>query len=178
MSATFWKLTFGIPLSGDYDPTDIPNAEAELLTHVIIKTIQLCTVLGAVVAAPVAAAAQPAARTLAGLGATAARYGKAGALIGVPLGAFMHYARLQGITGIDPIYDRAYRLRHNANQHRADRSFLRGAALGAAVGYVTPIGVAGGYTAFSIAGLFLSGLYNTQLEAAAKAAEAAAAAAE
>eukprot|EP00667_Euglena_gracilis_P019177 EG_transcript_20504 len=169
MSAAFLKLTVGLPLGSQEDLALIPNASAEVLAHIVLKTMQLGTILGTAVAALVAVLARPGPRTPGALGAAAARFGPAGAALGVPLGLLMYAARLRGVSG-DPIYDRAYRLRRNDNQHRADRAYLGGATLGAAVGFASRLGVAGGACAVSVAGLLLAALYNARLAKAAAAA--------
>ena len=85
----------------------------EVYTHVTFKTIQTGALLGMVFIAPaVRLAVGP--RTLAAVTETALRYGRNGAIIGVPLGPLMTYARAKSGEGIneDGYIDRAYRLRY------------------------------------------------------------------
>ena len=101
----------GQKLSDD-EMGNIKHPAAELYAHVTFKSIQAGAVLGMVLFAPaVRLAAGP--RTLAALTETAIRYGRNGAIIGVPLGPVLTYATATSGEGIneDGYIDRAYRLR-------------------------------------------------------------------
>ena len=101
----------GQKLSDD-EMGNIKHPAAELYAHVTFKSIQAGAVLGMVLFAPaVRLAAGP--RTLAALTETAIRYGRNGAIIGVPLGPVLTYTRAASGEGIneDGYIDRAYRLR-------------------------------------------------------------------
>ena len=90
----------------------IKHPAVELCTHVTIKTIQAGALLGMVVIGPVfRLAVGP--RTILAIKETALRYGRNGAIIGIPLGPLMTYARAKSGEGIndDGMFDRAYRLR-------------------------------------------------------------------
>lgn len=91
----------------------IKHPAVELYAHVTFKTIQAGALLGMVVIAPaVRLAVGP--RTLAAVTETAVRYGRNGAIIGIPLGPLMTYGRATSGEGIneDGYIDRAYRLRY------------------------------------------------------------------
>jgi len=91
----------------------IKHPAVELYTHVTFKTIQAGALLGMVVIAPVfRLAAGP--HTLLVIKETALRYGRNGAIIGIPLGPLMTYAKATSGEGIndDGMFDRAYRLRY------------------------------------------------------------------
>ena len=94
----------------------IKHPAVEVYAHVTFKTIQAGALLGMVVIAPaVRLAVGP--RTLAAVTETALRYGRNGAIIGVPLGPLMMYGRATSGEGIkeDGFIDRAYRLRYRIN---------------------------------------------------------------
>ena len=85
----------------------------EVYTHVTLKTIQAGALLGmAFISSAVRLAVRT--RTLAAVPEKALRYGRNGAIIGVPLGPPMTYARAKSSEGIneDGYIDRAYRLRY------------------------------------------------------------------
>jgi len=87
-----------------------------------------------------------------------------GALSSVPFGFLLLYIKTQGLSK-EPIFDRAFALRHNAYQHRADRFFLLGALSGYFGGFFCPLGTAVCYSWMSSAGLLSSGLMNAQIRA-------------
>lgn len=103
----------GQKLSDD-DMRVIKHPTVELYTHVTFKTIQAGALLGMVVIAPVfRLAVGP--RTLLAIKETALRFGRNGAIIGIPLGPLMTYAKANMGDGIneDGMFDRAYRLRYH-----------------------------------------------------------------
>lgn len=96
----------------DEEMRNIKYPETELYTHVTFKTIQAGALLGMVIIAPVVRlAASP--RTLGAVKETALRYGRNGAIIGIPLGPLMTFAKANSGAGIDDdgMFDRTYRLR-------------------------------------------------------------------
>merc|ERR1711976_581021 len=96
---------------------DIPYPRVELHTHVMYKTIQVGTILGMGVIAPVVALIRkkPFAKTV-------VRYGRNGLIFGVIAGPIMTEATPQGKKATDEsVWDRCYRLRHNKNQVRTDQ---------------------------------------------------------
>ena len=97
----------------DEEMGDIKHAAVEVYTHVTFKTIQAGALLGMVIIAPaVRLAVGP--RTLAAVTETAIRYGRNGAVIGIPLGPLMTYGKAISGEGIneDGFIDRAYRIRY------------------------------------------------------------------
>lgn len=96
----------------DEEMRNIKYPETELYTHVTFKTIQAGALLGMVIIAPVVRlAAGP--RTLGAVKETALRYGRNEAIIGIPLGPLMTFAKANSGAGIDDdgMFDRTYRLR-------------------------------------------------------------------
>lgn len=101
----------GLKLTDD-EMREIKYPSTELYTHVTFKTVQAGALLGMVIIAPVfRLAVGP--RTLLAVKETALRYGRNGAIIGIPLGPVMTYAKAKSGAGIDDdgMFDRAYRLR-------------------------------------------------------------------
>ena len=97
----------------DEEMADIKHAAVEVYTHVTFKTIQAGALLGMVIIAPaVRLAVGP--RTLAAVTETGVRYGRNGAVIGIPLGPLMTYGKATSGEGVkeDGFIDRAYRLRY------------------------------------------------------------------
>ena len=109
---TWFRNMLGQKLT-DEEMGDIKHAAVELYTHVTFKTIQAGALLGMVIIAPaVRLAVGPC--TLAAVTETAVRYGRNGAVIGIPLGPLMTYSKATSGEGIkeDGFIDRAYRLRY------------------------------------------------------------------
>lgn len=97
----------------DEEMGDIKHPAVEVYTHVTFKMIQAGALLGMVIIAPaVRLAVGP--RTLAAVTETAVRYGRNGAVIGIPLGPLMTYGKATSGEGIneDGFIDRAYRIRY------------------------------------------------------------------
>ena len=108
----WWRNLLGQKLTDD-EMREIKHPALELYTHVTFKTVQAGALLGMVVIAPVfRLAVGP--RTLLAVKETALRYGRNGAIIGLPLGPLMTYGRATSGEGIndDGMFDRAYRLRY------------------------------------------------------------------
>eukprot|EP00669_Euglena_mutabilis_P007218 TRINITY_DN2575_c0_g1_i1.p1 TRINITY_DN2575_c0_g1~~TRINITY_DN2575_c0_g1_i1.p1 ORF type:complete len:201 (+),score=35.84 TRINITY_DN2575_c0_g1_i1:35-604(+) len=158
MTKTMLKLIFQVPLDEKEDIGDIPNPYLELGTHTILKSVQAGTLLGTVVVGPALALSRPATRSLMSVITTSGRYGRLGALSSVPFGFLLLYIKTQGLSK-EPIFDRAFALRHNAYQHRADRFFLLGALSGYLGGFFCPLGTAVCYSWMSSAGLLSSGAH-------------------
>lgn len=118
MSSFGWlRNMLGRKLSDD-EMRIIKHPAVELYAHVTFKTIQAGALLGMVVIAPIfRLAVGP--RTLLAVKETALRYGRNGAIIGIPLGPLMTYAKATSGEGIneDGMFDRAYRLRCQNNIH-------------------------------------------------------------
>ena len=110
----------------DEQMRDIDHPALELYTHVTFKTIQAGAIAGMIIIAPAVRLARGP-RTMAAIGETAIRFGRNGAVAGVPLGPLLVYskARSSNITE-EGYFDRAYRLRYNRDQVRTDRASLAG----------------------------------------------------
>lgn len=161
MNQTQFRLLMAVPVSEE-ELSAIPDPRGELEAHVILKTVQLGTVVGAMVAGPALALARPASRSLPGLKASIARCGPVGAALGIPLGWAMMYGKTWDMPH-DPIFDRAYRLRCSDTQHRADRFYVVGTAAGSLLGKCTALSTSAGFSFFGCAGLVLAGLYNAKV---------------
>ena len=112
-SQFFWFRNMMGQKLADEEMGQIKYPRMELYTHVTFKTIQAGALLGMVLIAPaVRLVSGP--RTLNAISETALRYGRNGALIGIPLGPLMTYGRATSGDGLneDGFIDRAYRLRY------------------------------------------------------------------
>lgn len=140
----------------------IKHPAVEVYAHVTFKTIQAGALLGMVVIAPaVRLAVGP--RTLAAVTETALRYGRNGAIIGVPLGPLMMYGRATSGEGIheDGFIDRAYRLRYNRNQVRVDQASILGTLGGAGGALLLGGSAVSGAMVGLVGGTVAMGIYNT-----------------
>ena len=142
----------------------IANSKGEMYYHVMLKDVQALAFLGMVFVAPAVQMIRGP-RTLSAVLATSLKYGKVGAVLGVPAGALMMYQREKGAEiDEDGFNDRAYRLRRNRNQVRVDR----GSYLGALVGIGGAIGMGAALSSGAIAGMvggtMLAAAYNTTQE--------------
>lgn len=145
----------------DEEMANIKYPRVELYSHVTFKTIQAGALLGMIVIAPaVRLAAGP--RTLKAVTETALRYGRNGAIIGIPLGSLMTYGRATSGDGIDEdgFIDRAYRLRYNRNQVRVDRASMLGTLGGAGVALLLGGSAVSGAVVGLVGGTVTMGIYN------------------
>lgn len=146
----------------DEEMKNIKYPATELYTHVTFKTIQAGALLGMVIIAPVVRlTAGP--RTLVAIKETALRYGRNGAVIGIPLGPLMTYAKANSGAGIDDdgMFDRAYRIRYNRNQVRVDQASILGSVGGAAGNLLLGGSAVSGAVVGLVGGTMAMGLYNT-----------------
>ena len=156
----YCRNMFGERLS-DEEMQVIKYAKGELYYHVMLKDVQAFAFLGMCIVAPAVQMIRGP-RTFAALQATAIKYGKVGAVLGIPAGAGMMYMRERGANiDADGFYDRAYRLRKNRNQVRVDRGTYVGtiAGVAGALGMGAPI--SSGAVVGMVAGTVLGGLYNS-----------------
>ena len=138
----------------------VKYSKGELYYHVMLKDVQAFAFLGMCLVAPAVQLIRGP-RNLAALQATAIKYGKVGAVLGVPAGAAMMYLRARGGSiDADGFYDRAYRLRKNRNQVRVDRGTYLGTAAGIAGALGMGASVSSGAVVGMVAGTVLGGLYN------------------
>ncbi|KAJ7394197.1 hypothetical protein OS493_003880 [Desmophyllum pertusum] len=157
----WWRNLLGQKLTDD-EMREIKHPALELYTHVTFKTVQAGALLGMVVIAPVfRLAVGP--RTLLAVKETALRYGRNGAIIGLPLGPLMTYGRATSGEGIndDGMFDRAYRLRFNRNQVRVDQASILGSLGGAGGALLLGSSVVSGAVVGLVGGTVAMGLYNT-----------------
>lgn len=146
----------------DEEMRNIKYPETELYTHVTFKTIQAGALLGMVIIAPVVRlAAGP--RTLGAVKETALRYGRNGAIIGIPLGPLMTFAKANSGAGIDDdgMFNRTYRLRYNRNQIRVDQASILGSVGGASGNFLLGGSAVSGAVVGLVGGTIAMGLYNT-----------------
>lgn len=145
----------------DEDMQNIKHSRAELYFHVVLKDVQAFAFLGMCVVAPAVQMIRGP-RNFAALQATAIKYAKVGAVIGVPAGFAMTYMRGRSADmDDDGFYDRCYRLRKNRNQVRVDRGTYLGTIAGAAGALGMGAPVSSGAVVGLVAGTILGGLYNT-----------------
>ena len=157
MSVSWLKNHAGFELSDD-QMKDIPNPKAELITHVTFKTVQAFSLLGMVVAAPAVVAIRGP-RNLLALRNKCISYAKGGAVIGVPAGPLMTYARMRSLDE-DGVYDRCYRLRYNRGQVRVDRFWIIGGLVGMTAATATSGVATAGAVLGMNAGVLLAAAYN------------------
>ncbi|PAA69228.1 hypothetical protein BOX15_Mlig028853g1, partial [Macrostomum lignano] len=154
MTLAYVKNTIGLTVS-DEELENIPHPSLELYTHTTYRGVQFGIFVSMAMVAPVVTAIRGP-RNFSGLAARALRFGRVGALAGLPLGPAMTI----GMTRGDPdvaMYDRAYRLRYNFNQVRQDRFGIASTAAGAAVGGIN------GALCGVLAGILLGTIYNTAM---------------
>lgn len=157
----WFRNMFGQKLTDD-EMGKIKHPAVELYAHVTFKTIQAGALLGMVVIAPaVRLAVGP--RTLVAVTETAVRYGRNGAIIGIPLGPLMTYGRATSGEGIneDGYIDRAYRLRYNRNQVRVDQASVLGTLGGAGGALMLGSSAVSGAVVGLVGGMVAMGIYNT-----------------
>lgn len=158
----FWFRNMMGQKLADEEMEQIKYPRMELYTHVTFKTIQAGALLGMVLIAPaVRLVSGP--RTLNAISETALRYGRNGALIGIPLGPLMTYGRATSGDGLneDGFIDRAYRLRYNRNQVRVDRASIVGTLGGAGVAVLLGSSAVSGAVVGLVGGTVAMGMYNT-----------------
>lgn len=158
----FWFRNMMGQKLADEEMGEIKYPRMELYTHVTFKTIQAGALLGMVLIAPaVRLVSGP--RTLNAISETALRYGRNGALIGIPLGPLMTYGRATSGDGLneDGFIDRAYRLRYNRNQVRVDQASIVGTLGGAGVAVLLGSSAVSGAVVGLVGGTVAMGMYNT-----------------
>ncbi|KAK2572638.1 hypothetical protein P5673_001611 [Acropora cervicornis] len=158
----FWFRNMMGQKLADEEMGEIKYPRMELYTHVTFKTIQAGALLGMVLIAPaVRLVSGP--RTLNAISETALRYGRNGALIGIPLGPLMTYGRATSGDGLneDGFIDRAYRLRYNRNQVRVDQASIVGLLGGAGVAVLLGSSAVSGAIVGLVGGTVAMGMYNT-----------------
>lgn len=158
----FWFRNMMGQKLADEEMGQIKYPRMELYTHVTFKTIQAGALLGMVLIAPaVRLVSGP--RTLNAISETALRYGRNGALIGIPLGPLMTYGRATSGDGLneDGFTDRAYRLRYNRNQVRVDQASIVGTLGGAGVAVLLGSSAVSGAVVGLVGGTVAMGMYNT-----------------
>eukprot|EP00794_Sanderia_malayensis_P003300 gene3300-3783_t len=159
----YLRNTLGAKLS-DEDMQTIRHSHMEMYYHVMLKDVQAFALLGMVVIAPAVQMIRGP-RTWSAVQSTALKYGKVGAVLGVPAGFLMMYQRAKGVKMDEDGYlDRCYRLRKNRNQVRVDR----GSYLGAVAGVGAAVGMGASLSSGAVAGLvggtILASIYNTTQE--------------
>ena len=136
----------------------IGHPRRELLTHVTVKSVQACSVLGLVAAGPLYALYNGK-RSSAEIRDSALMGGRYGFCAGMMLGPISVAARMSTLNDVE-VYDRCYRLRHNENVTRVDRMSLLGTAIGGGVAAFQGGDVADGAIVGMAGGIFLAAAYN------------------
>ena len=158
-SFQYFRNMLGEQLS-DEEMQTIKHSKAELYYHVALKDVQAFALLGMVVVAPAVQMIRGP-RTFAALQTTAVKYGKVGAVLGVPAGLLMMYGRERSLDiGDEGYFDRAYRLRKNRNQVRVDRGSYLGALAGVAGAFGMGASLSSGAVVGMVGGTILAGVYN------------------
>ena len=156
----YFRNMLGENLS-DEEMQVIKHGKGELYYHVMLKDVQAFALLGMVIIGPAVQMIRGP-RNLAAVQATAIKYGKCGAVLGIPAGAFMMYMRERGANiDADGYYDRAYRLRKNRNQVRVDRGSYLGALAGVGGALGMGASVSSGAVVGMVGGTILAGIYNS-----------------
>eukprot|EP00667_Euglena_gracilis_P024059 EG_transcript_27475 len=158
MAVAWMRALVGLPVPEQL-PHEIPHPKAELAMHVLAKSTQLAATFGVLVSGPLLALRRPATRNWAAVRDSAARGGGVGMVLGIPLGLFLLHGRTWDMP-LPLIYDRVYRLRHNAGQRRVDRAFVGGAVSGAALGRLAALGALQGGAFGAVGALGSAVLYN------------------
>lgn len=141
----------------------IPHPLLELNVHVTTKTVQACALLGMVLIGPAVRLIRGP-RTVGAFKDTAIKAGKIGALIGIPLGPALTYAKVNGAkVDDDGLFDRCYRLRYNRNQVRVDRLSYLGAVGGAAGALYLGSALSSGAVVGLVGGTLLGTIYNSTI---------------
>ncbi|KAG5445928.1 hypothetical protein CSKR_203334 [Clonorchis sinensis] len=133
----FWwlKNLIGVHLP-DSQLQDIKHTRAELLFHVVYRSIQASSLIGSLVVAPlVTVVKQP--RSLRVLHDRCLRYAVYGIAPGAAAGVVLYGLRMRNQPE-EGYFDRCYRLRCNQSQVRIDRSSIFGALVGVGWSVLTP----------------------------------------
>lgn len=148
----------------DEEFRDIPHPMLELYTHVTLKTVQAGTLIGTLIAAPIATLRKSENRSVAGYMQKASKFGRYGIIFGVVAGPLMCYAKVRTIKNLeDGLFDRDYRLRHNRGQVRVDQGSLLGALTGAALTTGAGYGPAVGGMVGLASGVVAMAAYNSSV---------------
>ena len=118
---------------------DIPQPRFELHTHVLVKNVQVGLILGMGVFGPLIGLIRGRSRAAALAGSL--KGGKIGVGVLAPLAPVMTEAAIRNQEA-ERIYDRAFRIRHNSGQMRADRWAVAGGlggGIAGAFGMVSPL---------------------------------------
>lgn len=148
---------WGITLNDD-KMKDIMFPRMEVYTHVTFKCTETATIMGAGVIGPIQCL-QEGKYDSKSLQARAFQCGKQGLVVGLFLGPILAHLRLHNQKFVT-IYDRAYRLRYNFNQCRADRFSVVGSAAGAGLAYYLGENAQQGAIFGFAGGCLLAGMYN------------------
>lgn len=142
---------------------DIPHPRLELHTHVLFKNIQMGLILGMGVVGPLVGLVRG--RSVAAAMAGGLKGGKVGVAVLAPVAPFMVEGAVRNQEQ-ERIYDRAFRIRYNSGQMRADRWAVAGGVGGCVLGGMgAPVGaLAGGMMGIAL-GTLGAGFYtNTVLK--------------
>ena len=136
---------------------DIPNARLELHTHVLVKNIQMGLILGMGLVGPLVGLKRGRSATAAWGGGV--RGGKVGMGILSPLAPLMTEGTVRN-QEYERIYDRAFRIRYNSGQMRADRWAVAGGVGGLVMGgVVARVGALAGGMLGVIVGTLSAGVH-------------------
>ncbi len=156
----YFRNTFGEKMTEE-ELQKINYAKYELYYHVALKDVQAFALIGMMVVAPAVRLIRGP-RSWPAVQATALKYGKVGAVLGMPAGLLMMYQREKAANiGDEGFYDRAYRLRKNRNQVRVDRGSYLGtlAGIGGAVGMGASL--SSGAVVGLVGGTLIASFYNS-----------------
>ena len=158
-SLPFLRNMLGQKLTED-ELQAVKHPALELYWHVTLKNVQAFALLGLCVAGPVVQVIRGP-RTFKAISETSLKYGKIGALIGIPIGPLMTRGRM-GSTPTDDwgYYDRSYRIRKNRGQIRVDQASILGSALGAGGAVAMGGAASSGMVIGLVGGTLLAAVYN------------------
>ena len=139
---------------------DIPHPRLELHAHVLVKNIEAGCILGMVVIGPLVGLVRG--RSLAAAMAGGARGGRVGVGILAPLSPLMVEGAVKNQED-ERIYDRAFRIRYNSGQMRADRWAIGGGLSGGLLGLVSPAGAVTGSLLGIALGTLGAGVYTNKV---------------
>jgi len=135
MKYPYFQNYFGAELTED-EYQDVKHPYVEMYTHVTLKTVQAGTLFGTLLFGPLIALARKDTRNMKGLVAKVGKAGKVGAGIGLVTGPAMTYSKFRDQT-YEQVWDRAYRVRKNRGQVRADQGYIAGGVIGSLVTTLT-----------------------------------------
>ena len=148
---------WGITLN-DEQMKDVSFPRLEVYSHVTMKCVQTAAIMGTGVIGPVQCL-QEGKYDAKSLQERSFQCGKQGLLCGLLLGPVLAHLRLHNQQAIT-IYDRAYRLRYNFNQVRADRFSVLGSLAAAGAAYYMGENPQQGALFGFAGGCVLAGVYN------------------